>query len=163
MKICFSFFAWLLIAASAWGQQPITAATAEELAEQLAPPVALTRTLRIVAPAARKLDLSIQFDYNSAKLQESSRPLLLNLATAMGSERIKELKFRIEGHTDSIGKVSYNQQLSQRRAMSVLEFLAQQGVDKQRLQAEGKGSTEPLYPEKPEAMENRRVRITTLD
>jgi outer membrane protein OmpA-like peptidoglycan-associated protein len=163
MKIYFSFFAWLLIAASAWGQQPIGAATAEELAEQLAPPVALTRTLRIVAPAARKLDLSIQFDYNSAKLQDSSRPLLLNLATAMGSERIKELKFRIEGHTDSSGKATYNQQLSQRRAASVLEFLAQQGVDKQRLQAEGKGSTEPLYPEKPEAMENRRVRITTLD
>lgn len=163
MKICFSFFAWLLIAASAWGQQPITVATAEELAEQLAPPVAVTRTLRIVAPVARKLDLSIQFDYNSAKLQESSRPLLANVATAMGSERIKELKFRIEGHTDSIGRATYNQQLSQRRAMSVLEFLAQQGVDKQRLQAEGKGSTEPLYPEKPEAMENRRVRITTLD
>ncbi len=163
MKICFSFFVCLLIAASAWGQQPITAATAEELAEQLAPPVALTRTLRIVAPVARKLDLSIQFDYNSAKLQDSSRPLLTNVATAMGTERIKELKFRIEGHTDSIGRATYNQQLSQRRAMSVLEFLAQQGVDKQRLQAEGKGSTEPLYPEKPEAMENRRVRITTLD
>ena len=163
MKKYFSFFTWLFIAVSAWGQQPIGAATAEELAEQLAPPVALTRTLRIVAPAARKLDLSIQFDYNSAKLQDSSRPLLLNLATAMGSERIKELKFRIEGHTDSSGKATYNQQLSQRRAASVLEFLAQQGVDKQRLQAEGKGSTEPLYPEKPEAMENRRVRITTLD
>ena len=163
MKICFIFFAWLMIAASAWGQQPITAATAEELAEQLAPPVALTRTLRVVVPVARKLDLSIQFDYNSAKLQESSRPLLANVATAMGSERIKELKFRIEGHTDSIGRATYNQQLSQRRAVSVLEFLAQQGVDKQRLQAEGKGSTEPLYPEKPEAMENRRVRITTLD
>ena len=163
MKAYLSFFGWLLIAASAWGQQPIGAATAEELAEQLAPPVAMTRTLRIVAPAARKLDLSIQFDYNSAKLQESSKPLLSNLAAAMGSERIKELKFRIEGHTDSIGRVSYNQQLSQRRAMSVLEFLAQQGVDKQRLQAEGKGSTEPLYPEKPEAMENRRVRIMTLE
>ena len=163
MKIFFSVFSMLLLTASAWGQQPIGAATAEELAEQLAPPVALTRTLRIVAPAARKLDLSIQFDYNSAKLQESSRPLLVNLAAAMGSDRIKELKFRIEGHTDSVGRATYNQQLSQRRATSVLEFLAQPGVDKQRLQAEGKGSTEPLYPEKPEAMENRRVRITTLD
>ena len=163
MKIYVSFIPCLFIAVGAWGQQPIGAATAEELAEQLAPPVALTRTLRVVAPAARKLDLSIQFDYNSAKLQESSRPLLLNLAKAMDSERIKELKFRVEGHTDSLGRAAYNQQLSQRRAVSVLEFLAQQGVDKARLQAEGKGSTEPLYPDKPEAMENRRVRITTMD
>ena len=164
MKTCFSFFAVLAIATSACAQQPIGAATAEELAAQLAaPPAAQTRSLRIVAPAPRKLDLSIQFDYNSAKLQESSKPLLTNLAEAMGSERIKELKLRVEGHTDAVGKASYNQQLSQRRATSVLEFLAQQGVDKQRLQAEGKGSTELLYPEKPEAMENRRVRIMTVE
>ena len=61
MKIHLSFFLCLFMAVGAWGQQPIGAATAEELAEQLAPPVALTRTLRVVAPAARKLDLSIQF------------------------------------------------------------------------------------------------------
>ena len=152
-----------LAAWSAMAQQPIQSATADQLVDKLAPPKALTRSLRNLAPEPRKIDLMIQFDFNSARLQETSRPLLTSLAEAMGSERIKALHFKVEGHTDAVGKASYNQQLSEKRAQSVLEFLSGKGVEKDRLLAEGKGSSELLLPDKPDAMENRRVRITTLN
>ena len=152
-----------LVACSAMAQQPIQSATADELVDKLAPPKALTRSLRNLAPEPRKIDLMIQFDFNSARLQETSKPLLASLAEAMGSERIKTLRFKVEGHTDAVGKASYNQQLSEQRAQSVLEFLSNKGVEKDRLTAEGKGASELLLPDKPDAMANRRVRITTLN
>ncbi len=163
MKRRLLLIGWALAACSAIAQQPIQSATADELVDKLAPPKALTRSLRNLAPEPRKIDLMIQFDFNSARLQEASKPLLTSLADAMGSERIKALRFKVEGHTDAMGKASYNQQLSEKRAQSVMEFLANKGVDKDQLMAEGKGASELLLPDKPAAMENRRVRITTLN
>ncbi len=163
MKLRLLMIGCALVACSALAQQPIQSATADELVDKLAPPKALTRSLRNLAPEPRKIDLMIQFDFNSARLQETSKPLLSSLADAMGSERIKTLRFKVEGHTDAVGKASYNQQLSEKRAQSVLEFLSNKGVEKDRLMAEGKGASELLLPDKPDAMENRRVRITTLN
>ena len=163
MKRQLLFFGCALVACSAMAQQPIQSATADELVDKLAAPKTVTRSLRNLAPEPRKIDLMIQFDFNSARLQEASKPLLTSLADAMGSERIKALRFKVEGHTDAVGKANYNQQLSEKRAQSVLEFLANKGVEKDRLLAEGKGSSELLLPDKPDAMENRRVRITTLN
>jgi len=80
----------------------------------------------------------------------------------MNSERLSTLHFRVEGHTDAKGRADYNLQLSKRRAQAVLEYLSQQQVARVRLQAEGLGSTQLLLPERPEAGENRRVRITVL-
>ena len=61
--------------------------------------------------------------------------------------------------TDSRGSVSSNQRLSEARAASVLEYLADLGVDRARLESHGYGEERPLDPrEVPEAWEkNRRV------
>jgi outer membrane protein OmpA-like peptidoglycan-associated protein len=88
--------------------------------------------------------------------------LLDNLALAMNSERLSQLKFKVEGHTDAKGKNEYNQELSARRAAAVQTYLISQNVSQERLQAEGKGASELLLPEKPLASENRRVRITLI-
>ena len=152
-----------LAACSALAQQAISSATVDELVDKLAAPKNTTRSLRNMTPQPRKIDLTVQFDFNSARLQESSKPLLSTLAEAMGNERIKDLRFKVEGHTDAVGKASYNQQLSEKRAQSVLQFLSNKGVEKDRLMAEGKGASELLMSDKPDAMENRRVRITTLN
>jgi outer membrane protein OmpA-like peptidoglycan-associated protein len=162
MKKWLPLFGLLLVGFCA-SAQPINSATVDELVDKLAPPKAVTRSLRNLAPEPRKIDLMVQFDFNSARLQDSSKPLLVSLAEAMGNERIKALRFKVEGHTDAVGKASYNKQLSERRAQSVLEFLSNKGVEKDRLTAEGKGASELLLPDKPDAMENRRVRITTLN
>ena len=51
---------------------------------------------------------------------------------------------RIEGHTDNVGQPAYNLSLSQRRAASVLKWLASHGVEKKRLASQGFGMTKPI-------------------
>ena len=143
--------------------QPMKSATVDQLVDQLAgPEMPKTRSLRNLKPEPRNIDLLIQFDFDSAKLQEPSKPLLDNLALAMNADRLMSIKFRVEGHTDSKGTDAYNLQLSQKRADTVVNYLSDQGISKDRLESVGKGSSELLLPDKPYSMENRRVRITTL-
>jgi outer membrane protein OmpA-like peptidoglycan-associated protein len=143
--------------------QLVQQASKEDLIDKLTPPAPpTTRSLRNLVPKPVNVDLSINFDFDSARLQASSKPLLDNLAQAMNSERLSSLKFKVEGHTDAKGKNEYNQELSARRASAVLAYLIDQNVLAERLQAEGKGASELLVPEKPLASENRRVRITLL-
>ena len=85
-----------------------------------------------------------------------------NLAQAMKGERLKDMKFKVEGHTDAQGSASLNDKLSLDRAQAVVKFMQQNEISPDRLVAEGKGFSELLMPDKPQAMENRRVRITTL-
>jgi len=145
-------------------QAPMRSATSEELIQKLDPssPPLLTRGMRNLTPEAREkpnVDLSIQFEFDSAKLLPESRPLLDNLAKAINSDKLRGFTFVVEGHTDIVGSPAYNQKLSNQRALSVLAYLAGKGVSKERLKALGKGSTELLMPDKPDAAENRRVRV----
>ena len=147
-----------------YAQVPMRSATSEELIQKLDPssPPLLTRGMRNLTPEAREkpnVDLSIQFEFDSAKLLAESRPLLDNLAKAINSDKLRGFTFLVEGHTDIVGSADYNQKLSNQRALSVLAYLASKGVSKERLKTLGKGSTELLMPDKPDAAENRRVRI----
>jgi outer membrane protein OmpA-like peptidoglycan-associated protein len=142
--------------------QPLSSATTDQLEQQLAPSQVKTRGLRNLAPQAQSVDLVIQFDFDSARLQEASKSLLNNLAAAMKRDRLKEVNFRVEGHTDAKGKPEYNMQLSERRAAAVVTYLQSQGVEEARLNVQGKGATELLLPDQPLAMENRRVRVVAL-
>jgi outer membrane protein OmpA-like peptidoglycan-associated protein len=65
------------------------------------------------------------------------------------------------GHTDNVGSAKYNQQLSERRARSVAEYLAQQGILPDRLLLAGMGETQPIASnDTPEGRSrNRRVTI----
>ena len=54
------------------------------------------------------------------------------------------LALQIEGHTDSVGSDEFNQQLSERRASSVRDFLAEQGVPASSMTAHGFGKTQPV-------------------
>ncbi|KXF77500.1 cell envelope biogenesis protein OmpA [Paramesorhizobium deserti] len=67
----------------------------------------------------------------------------------------------IYGHTDSTGSASYNQQLSQRRAQSVANYLGSQGIDQRRFAVIGYGDTQPIASNSSEAgrAQNRRVEI----
>ncbi len=160
--------AMLLISSAANSQvpAPIKNATANDLVEKLAPATddqPKTRSLgsRNIIPQPKSIDLVIQFDLDSAKLKEPSKPLLNNLVEAMKNDRLAAIKFKIEGHTDAQGTEQHNLKLSQGRAESVIAYITSLGVDKERLTGEGKGFSELLVPEKPKAAENRRVRITT--
>jgi outer membrane protein OmpA-like peptidoglycan-associated protein len=172
IKLALIFFSFSIISAS-YAQAPIRSATSEELIQKLEPssPPILTRGMRNLTPEVRQkpnvdlsiqkpnIDLSIQFEFDSAKLLPESRPLLDNLAKAINSDKLRDFMFIVEGHTDITGRAEYNQKLSDQRAKSVLAYLTSKGVSKDRLKSLGKGSTELLTPDKPDAAENRRVRI----
>ena len=163
LKLSLILIGFFLIITS-YAQAPMRSATSEELIQKLDPssPPLLTRGMRNLTPEVREkpnVDLSIQFEFDSAKVLPESRPLLDNLAKAINSDKLRGFTFVVEGHTDIVGSADYNQKLSNQRALSVLAYLASKGVSKERLKALGKGSTELLMPDKPDAVENRRVRI----
>ena len=69
--------------------------------------------------------------------------------------------YRIEGHTDDRGSAALNQDLSQRRAKSVVTWLVKHGMDRQRLEAAGFGAARPVASNDTEddRQKNRRVEI----
>lgn len=151
---------WLAHGAQA---QALSSASVNDIVDRLAePPSSQTRGLRNLTPAPRSLDLVIQFDFGSSTLQEEGRRLLDNLAAAMTSQRLAAQRFRVEGHTDAKGSEAYNMTLSLQRAQAVTAYLNRHGVSKDRLESVGKGFSDLLLPEQPQAMENRRVRITAI-
>ncbi len=135
----------------------------EAMIDALAPAAPATRSLRNLQVKARQIDLNIAFDFNSAQLSPDSTALLERLSQALQAPQLQAQRFRIEGHTDGKGQAAYNQQLSERRAATVLQYLAQRGVGTERLQAQGKGFSELLKPDDPLAAENRRVRIVAIE
>jgi outer membrane protein OmpA-like peptidoglycan-associated protein len=154
-----------LISPTAFSQTPLKSSTASDLVERLAPSEDQPKTRSIgkrnIVVRPKSVDLVIQFDLDSAVLKNESRPLLDDLVSALKSERLANLKFKVEGHTDAQGSDQHNMKLSQSRAESVIAYLTAKGVENDRLKGEGKGFSDLLVPEKPYAAENRRVRITT--
>jgi outer membrane protein OmpA-like peptidoglycan-associated protein len=71
------------------------------------------------------------------------------------------LKFQVEGHTDNVGAVSVNQQLSQTRAEAVRDYLVQQGLPAESISAEGLGDADPVASNNTSEgrAQNRRVDI----
>ena len=67
----------------------------------------------------------------------------------------------IEGFTDSMGSEEYNQDLSQRRADSVMSYLVRQGVDTSRLSSSGRGENAPVADNESASgrQQNRRVEV----
>src|SRR5712691_1192971 len=108
---------------------------------------------------AVQLTNDILFDFNSAALRSESRSTLLDLANNF--QRYPDETVSVEGHTDNIGSPAYNQTLSERRADSVRDYLAGQGVSSSRVTAIGYGETRPKATnDTPEGRQlNRRVEI----
>jgi outer membrane protein OmpA-like peptidoglycan-associated protein len=71
------------------------------------------------------------------------------------------LHLQIEGHTDSVGTDEYNQVLSEKRAGAVRDYLVQQGITADSIEARGLGKTQPIASnESPEGrQQNRRVEL----
>ena len=83
-------------------------------------------------------DSGILFATNSSTVSAASKSALRNLATSLNANPDTDIK--IVGHTDSTGKVDYNQTLSEKRAKSVYDYLMEdQGISSTRMTFEGKG------------------------
>lgn len=102
---------------------------------------------------------SIYFDFDKYNIKREFVPVL-DEGVAIAQSK-PEAQVVLEGHTDSIGSVPYNQGLSERRANSVKQFFVQRGVDASRIQAIGYGKLHPRYDNKTAEGRkmNRRVEI----
>ena len=94
-----------------------------------------------------------QFKQGKSELNDQAKFALHDLAKLM--KKNTELKVSIVGHTSAEGDAQKNQELSEARAKAAVDFLVSEGVDASRLKYEGKGSSEPVDPKKPEL--NRRT------
>lgn len=158
------------------GIRPVTP-TAPPPASEAAP--VSTGTARVTRPAAPRVastpapasdaapavNLSVQFATNSAELTPAAMTTLTALGQALSSNTLGAYRFRIEGHTDTVGAPDANKTLSERRAQAVVTFLASRfHIDPVRLDAVGMGEDGLLVQTPPNTAEsrNRRVQVINL-
>jgi len=105
------------------------------------PPVAAAPA---APPVIQKLTLStdVLFEFNKAELRDGGQQKLDELADRAKGADVDRVV--VVGNADRIGSEQYNQELSERRAMAVKEYLASKGVQSDRVQAEGKGESDPV-------------------
>ena len=105
---------------------------------------------------------NIFFDYDKATLRSESIAELDRLVNLLKNS--SSLKIQISGHTDNKGSADYNQKLSENRAKSVVEYLIEKGIDKNRLQYKGYGFASPIAPNDTEEGRqlNRRTEFEIL-
>jgi len=99
------------------------------------------------------------FDTNSASIKPGFTSTMDKVADVV--VRYGKTTLTVVGHTDDVGADAYNQSLSERRALSVAQYLESKRVDSMRLATAGKGETQPRSPNTTESgrTENRRVEI----
>jgi len=116
-----------------------------------------------------KIELSgdILFDFDMWDIRSEAEQTLKNVAQVIN--QYQGTAVLVEGHTDSKGSDSYNQELSQKRADSIKDWLVEYGeVDKTRINTRGLGESKPVAANEkddgsdaPEGRQkNRRVEIT---
>ncbi len=104
----------------------------------------------------------IRFDVNKSTLKPESMGAINEIYTLMKDN--PDLKFSVEGHTDSQGDDAFNQKLSEERANTVMNTLVKLGISADRLAAKGWGESKPISNNaSPEDMaNNRRVEFVKI-
>lgn len=99
----------------------------------------------------------IFFDWDQAELMPRSLVELKKLLALM--QHFPEMRIEVWGHTDATGSQEYNSRLSSYRAKAVVNFLFEQGIDSQRINYAGWGSSKPVASNETQEgrMQNRRV------
>ena len=148
------------VPAAASAQRPTSAPVTEPVASKSEE----TTKAAVVPPPIAKVSLTTDASFGFD--QSSLRP--------EGLERLKKLHAELQnakvdsilatGHTDSIGKASYNKKLSIRRAQAVKDYLVKLGIPSERIFIDGKGATQPVASNKTSQgrARNRRVDVEVI-
>lgn len=131
------------------------------------PPNSGSRTQ--TAPAAPTsqagVNLTVEFRSGSADLTPQAVHTLDELGRALSSSQLAAYRFRIEGHTDTVGTPESNKALSQRRATTVVDYIVTHfKVDRSRLEPVGMGEDGLLVttPDQTPEPRNRRVQVVNI-
>lgn len=105
---------------------------------------------------------NIFFDSGESELRESSQSELDRLYDILKEN--PDIRVEISGHTDNVGSASYNEKLSKERAKSVADYLANKGIDKERLEYKGYGFRKPVADNDTEEgrQKNRRTEFEII-
>jgi OOP family OmpA-OmpF porin len=125
-------------------------------------PVAAAAPVLVIVPVVARTQqycsiLDIQYEINRDVIQREEQEKLGVLETFM--KKYPDTTAVVEGHTDEVGTSADNMRLSQRRAESVVNYLAGRGIARSRLQAVGYGETRPIADNSTEIGKrlNRRI------
>ena len=146
-------------------EAPKVAVKKPEVKVEKAPEVKAPEVKKALPPCQNALDNAIasrkiNFAYDKADIQSESYAILDDVLNALNSCDLNGLDvLEIDGHTDSIGRASYNEALSQRRAQSVSSYLSSKGFDSHKLRAVGYGESNPIASnlKKSGRAKNRRI------
>jgi outer membrane protein OmpA-like peptidoglycan-associated protein len=126
-----------------------------------APPPPAATTAPSGTPA---VSITVQFASNSAILTPAAEQALAPLGQALSSPELAPYRFRIEGHTDTMGPDDANIALSQRRAEAVRDFLMRRyNVPAAKLEAVGLGEGQLLVRTGDNRAEQRNRRVQVLN
>jgi OmpA-OmpF porin, OOP family len=95
---------------------------------------------------------NVYYDYDKAALKPESFPALDELVALLN--KYPGMSIEVGAHTDSKGRDTYNQKLSEARAESVVKYLVEKGIDAGRLTAKGYGETMPVEPNELDGKDN---------
>jgi outer membrane protein OmpA-like peptidoglycan-associated protein len=116
-----------------------------------------------IAEAKPAVDLEVSFEYNSAIIGAKAKEDLTKLGVALRDPRLKDQVVLVAGHTDAKGDGRYNQDLSEKRADAVKQFLVSTfSVPTENVVAVGYGKERLKNTANPLAAENRRVQVVNM-
>src|SRR5687768_4395330 len=111
------------------------------------PPAPIAAAPAAPAPVIEKVSLAsdVLFEFDKAQLRPAGQEKLDELAGRLKDAQVESVL--AVGHADRIGPEQYNEKLSAERAEAVKQYLAQKGIEQQRVQAQGRGEAQPVTGE----------------
>jgi OOP family OmpA-OmpF porin len=122
-------------------------------------------TARPAGSHSGEANLLVPFASGSATISPAAARVLDQLGEALTSPKLADSKFRVEGHTDTVGAPDMNKSLSEQRAASVADYLVTKfNIDRARLSPVGMGQDSLLVATGPGVANsaNRRVLVVNL-
>jgi len=118
----------------------------------------------IVLNYNHSIDLAVYYNFDSSKITRETAEVLDDLGYALQASELSGSQFLVAGHTDASGSDSYNQWLSERRALSAKRYLVENfRINPERLIVVGFGETRLADERRPRDGINRRVEITLIE
>ena len=119
--------------------------------------ISFKKPVKTVA-TTKSVSMPILFHFGKTTITPESKGFLNNIGEMLASPQHSERVLIVEGHTDAVGSLQFNQKLSELRALAIRDYLVNSyGVSPLRLFPVGKGENALYNTVKPNSRENRRV------